>query len=377
MKIGVITFWTSNNNYGQLLQCYAFQKALKSMGHDPFLIQYQEVVSPSLFEKLRRITPAKLKAHITGESARYKKRQAYIAEMDRKRDFDAFRKSEIAVSTASFSSIEELRDNPPKADVYICGSDQVWHEAPLNPGAPTWFLDFGAAKKVSYAASISRELNEGELPSFKRYLNNFSGISLREDTATELCRSLGFSEAQTVLDPTLLIADFQYPRSGAPAEKDKYLFAYIVNVARRDDALWGQVADFAAERGLGVKPVYSSGYELLNEFLADEYETLWPTIPQWLDGVRRSECVVTTSFHGVALSIVMHRPFLSIPLSGEKAGANARVETLLRTLGLSDRIYTNGSFSKAMLRPIDWGSVDARLAVEREKSLGFLKRSIE
>ena len=26
MKIGIITFWTSNDNYGEVLQCYALQR---------------------------------------------------------------------------------------------------------------------------------------------------------------------------------------------------------------------------------------------------------------------------------------------------------------------------------------------------------------
>ena len=40
MKIGVITFWKSKDNYGEVLQCYALQKYLKSLGHDVFLIRY-------------------------------------------------------------------------------------------------------------------------------------------------------------------------------------------------------------------------------------------------------------------------------------------------------------------------------------------------
>ena len=40
MKIGIMTFWWSNDNYGQLLQCYALQKYLRDRGHDAFLIRY-------------------------------------------------------------------------------------------------------------------------------------------------------------------------------------------------------------------------------------------------------------------------------------------------------------------------------------------------
>ena len=40
MKIGIMTFWWSEDNYGQLLQCYALQKYLHEIGHDAFLIRY-------------------------------------------------------------------------------------------------------------------------------------------------------------------------------------------------------------------------------------------------------------------------------------------------------------------------------------------------
>ena len=40
MRIGIMTYWWSNDNYGQLLQCYALQKYLRNMGYDAFLIRY-------------------------------------------------------------------------------------------------------------------------------------------------------------------------------------------------------------------------------------------------------------------------------------------------------------------------------------------------
>ena len=39
MKIGIITFWESEDNYGQVLQCFALQQQLIQMGHEPFLIK--------------------------------------------------------------------------------------------------------------------------------------------------------------------------------------------------------------------------------------------------------------------------------------------------------------------------------------------------
>lgn len=40
MKIGIITYWQSKDNYGQLLQCFALQKYFESLGHEAYLIRY-------------------------------------------------------------------------------------------------------------------------------------------------------------------------------------------------------------------------------------------------------------------------------------------------------------------------------------------------
>ena len=58
MKIGIITFWQSNDNYGQVLQCFALQQQLIKLGHKPFLIKYvplQKIIRTSIAEKLWKI----------------------------------------------------------------------------------------------------------------------------------------------------------------------------------------------------------------------------------------------------------------------------------------------------------------------------------
>ena len=40
MRIGILTFHCAHN-YGAVLQCYALQEALKGMGHDVEIIDYQ------------------------------------------------------------------------------------------------------------------------------------------------------------------------------------------------------------------------------------------------------------------------------------------------------------------------------------------------
>lgn len=78
------------------------------------------------------------------------------------RHFDNFRNEYITVSERIYYGLQELRSYPPKADIYICGSDQVWNNPLALTNTPAWFLAFGKkqTRRVSYAASIGRELEK-------------------------------------------------------------------------------------------------------------------------------------------------------------------------------------------------------------------------
>ena len=161
MKIGIMTFWWSNDNYGQLLQCYALQKYLRDKGHDVFSIKYNYTKdikrNPLFFRLLKACNPILLFKYLLS-----KKRCAKILNEQNIYDryFDDFREKYIHFSDFNYVSYEDLKQNPPDADVYIVGSDQVWNYwnmklwRYINP-LHVYFLDFGSEKikRISYAAS--------------------------------------------------------------------------------------------------------------------------------------------------------------------------------------------------------------------------------
>jgi hypothetical protein len=51
MIIGVVTFWQSADNFGQILQGYALQRALKAMGNAPVLIRTERDQSSLPFSR--------------------------------------------------------------------------------------------------------------------------------------------------------------------------------------------------------------------------------------------------------------------------------------------------------------------------------------
>ena len=171
MRIGVVTYWSSDDNYGQQLQCFALQQYLISQGHDAFLIKYLPPKRMlTFFEKiLKKVTLQNVANLITGERKKNRKFQAnemlLKKENEKKnkaRHFSDFRRRYIRSTETIYGSISELRQNPPSADIYICGSDQVWNNPILDENTAGWFLDFGEAKRIAYAVSIGRNISKKE-----------------------------------------------------------------------------------------------------------------------------------------------------------------------------------------------------------------------
>ena len=384
MRIVIITYWSSSDNYGQQLQCFALQKFLKGKGHEVFLIKYQPVIHISF---LRRIWRSFIFHCFTSSE---EKNEAKVIEelsrknevLNKKRDFSGFRDRYIASTDIVYRSIRDLRSNPPKADVYICGSDQVWNNRVEDDNSAGWFLDFGDAKlkRISYAASVGRELDANEYDLFKRHLSRFDAISVREQKACVLCHKLGFKNAIVAIDPTLLLSAFDYDVIGKSAEntpaKNTYVFVYLLNIRRDDDIYWDRFYQDIKKKGYGIKVVASSGYLPAQDFLPN-IQNVQASIPEWLSLVKHSEYVITTSFHGVVFSLIYHKNFYAVLLQNEYSKGNDRIISLLSGVGLRDRIISSESdIVNASSTEICWSDVDEKLAGLRNKSIEFLNNQI-
>lgn len=390
MRIGIITFWKSDDNYGQQMQMYALQYYLRSIGHDAYLIRYDPTQKMGFFSFLKRGVKKALKssALLAIPSLRLKikneKKKQELKEWNKKvnvkREFLKFQNKNIIMSDKIYHSYSELRKEPPVADAYITGSDQVWHDSLFLNKTAGFFLQFGAnnIKRIAYAASIGREIKENEYSILKKWLSTFTAISVREESACLECKHVGRFDAITTIDPTCLLSPKHY-KSMMQKPKEPftpYVFMYILNVDKTEDTGWLLVEEYIREKGWKVKTVASSGYEPACELIPNNWNIL-ATIPQWLGLIECSEGVVTTSFHGMIFSILFHRPFLVVLLSSRHARANTRITHILSLLDLSNRIMKkNESMAHQMDSPIKWELVDKRIGELREKGCDFLKQAL-
>lgn len=347
MKIGILTFWWSEDNYGQLMQCYALQKYLRNMGHEVFLIRFRDVYKPQTpFYKrvMKAFNPIKLYNFIRN---RIRNRRVLAEQKNHNRSFDTFRAKYISMSEHFYGSFAELKNNPPEADIYIVGSDQVWN--PQCVGYNTieslhaYFLDFGSknTKRMSYAASfgqtsLSPEIQETITP----LLQKFHYVSVREESGVRICKTCGCDIAEWVPDPTMLLSaeDYRklYEDSNIQKPSKKYLLLYMLG--NECDFDIKNVYDFAQRKGIEV--VYVTGNLVL-----DRYPKQFATIPEWLCLLDNAEYVITNSFHCGVFATLFHKQFGIVALAGSFAGMNARIESLFELRGTGKRYVTNDDFS--------------------------------
>jgi hypothetical protein len=378
-KIGIVTFWNSEENYGQILQCYALQKFLKTQkggGYDIFLIRTE--TARGFFQKLKRWLPLLLGFHFC--TIRRKIRGKFIffvfRNINRKhpRYFEDFRNKYI-ISTEKIYTISELKRNPPFANIYICGSDQIWNVLGSAHGLlPLYFLDFGGnCKRISYAASFgglyTSDIPDHIIKKIASYLKRFDAISVREPRAIDICAKAGRDDAVCVPDPTLLLSQAEYMEILKPFKLSgkKYLFIYFL--WEKSSADIKKIYRFAHENNLDV--VYVACQRNVNRGM----NRVYPTIEQWLFLVKNAEYVVTDSFHGTVFSIKMNRKFYTILISsGWYQRNNERIYTLLDRYKLRHRC---GDFSPSVLKEeICYESVNEMLYNDRKETEIWIKKCL-
>lgn len=347
MKIGIMTFWWSEDNYGQLLQCYALQKYLRVLGHEAFLIRYfpdndiPRQKTPIIKKFYKVFNPKKLYNFI---QAKIKRKKLEYERTTNNRHFDSFRQKYISQTSVLYSTLKELRANPPQADVYIVGSDQVWnYYCQFKNTLHAYFLDFGSdcTRRLSYAASWGRtSISDDEISEITPLLKRFDYVSVREGSGIELCKKCGFDSAEWVCDPTLLLSAETYRKlyneNSIRKIAKKYLLLYMLG--NKCDFDIKNVYNFAMLKNLEV--VFVTGNDLINS-----NTKYFATIPEWLYLVDNAEYVITNSFHCGVFSTIFHKQFGIVPLSGKLIGMNARMESLFESRGIGNRFISNNDFS--------------------------------
>ncbi|MCF0212816.1 MAG: polysaccharide pyruvyl transferase family protein, partial [Bacteroidales bacterium] len=284
----------------------------------------------------------------------------------------------------SLDTLEQLQAycDSQRFDAYVVGSDQVWR--PMYNSDIDWmFLSFlpkeCKAKRIAYAASFGTdqwEFKPALTAKVAPLAQRFDVVTVREDAGVDLCKTHLGVEAHHVLDPTMLLSADHYLRIAeerlGPCVPQHKLFAYILDKSPVKADIVEAVAT-----GMRLEVETMSCEFKLSPYMAEEeaVRQMPAGVDQWLRHIAESQFVVTDSFHGVAFSIILNRPFV---VYGNKKRGVSRVSSLLKIYGLEDRLVQSPSeATDIMSRPIPWPQVNATRSRWAERSQGWLPTKLE
>ncbi len=339
-RINLLTIhW--GNSYGGSLQTYATVRLLKSLGHKVNVIN---LIHPKYNKSILRLF----------RESRYVFVQTILFSYFRKRYIGHFTKKMYQLDKSAL----------PDSDFYIVGSDQVWNKDITSPIDLSYFIDFDENHPhLSFSSSFGKQQWENDTTyteTVKRALKSFRAVSVREDSAVEICKTVFGINAVKLLDPTILWGDYNELTKHAHKTNQVYPFLLVKN--SETDNICKIVSE---EKRM---PIYKPSM----------VEHLLKSSPiHWLKMMKASAFIVTDSFHGLAFSIIFNKEFIVLCADEKKF---TRLQSLLKFLNLESRYVRSvddlKSRKELLSIPINYLEVNNSINIEREKGRLFLEKNL-
>lgn len=356
-------------NYGASLQALALQTYLSKLKHDVKIIDYL----PSYMQmyNIWNVSPKSHLYKLSKYSSVFKLIYAfrtYLKLRATKGRIKAFKRfnSLYLNLTNHYETYEQICQNPPIADLYIAGSDQIWSTYLKNGRDAAFYLAFGniCTKRISYAASFGfSEIIGGFDCYVKSLLNNFNAISVREQTGCNIVNKLGFKSVN-VLDPVFLLSKndwLELLNIKEPIIKNKYVLVYdLFHTDNRLNKYSSLLANKYKLKIVAVNDVTETKYADININNAGPSE--------FVNLIYNAEYIIADSFHATAFSIIFKKQFY---IFYNKANIS-RISDLLSNINLTERLNSN-----AELPNINWKNIDYHLNQKISESKNFLINNLK
>ena len=358
MKVGILTFHAAHN-FGAMLQAYALQEQMRINGHEPWIINY-------IPEYIASKRPTLQKWMFTHGRALQTIKYYFKIMRKAKKSYDKYKyfAHEHMKLTNICNTHEDLSNICKYFDCIILGSDQIWN-IKFNGKDSVWFGDIEGfkGKLILYAASAGDKVLDKEIKNIlQKKIYDFSAISVRE---SHLARQISNIEPKlkisVVLDPSLMVNPKIWYKWQIPIRTDKYIVTYQ---AREDENVFRIATEISNQIGHECK--------ILNvDFWNSSFRKGVVSPSEFISLIHNSQCVITTSFHGTAFSIINKVPFYTLHLND---GADGRSEELLNKLDLTERLVDKTASPK--FTRINYKHISTKLDILRKASQDFLNVNI-
>ncbi len=362
-KISLITLQYINN-YGSVLQTYASQEYLKKFGCFVEIVNYTrencrfDNLKKSMYEYYKQ-KGCFFRLPLVGYLLTNRWEKLYKA---RNEVFEDFRQKYICLGR-DYSSFQDLLNNPPIADFYCVGSDQVWNFLYNDGVLPEYFLSYAPEGRIKFTLASSLGVECIDSPNIrsliKQYLEEFSLITVREKSAEQILKSLECKNVHQILDPTLLLDKNNWKQKFNLQVEISFPYILVYQLNPCKDMI--EFARTISQKKKCQLIIISNNIRLS---VSEAIIISNPPVVQFLNLILNAECIVTDSFHGTAFSLNLNKDFFSwLP---EKY--STRLTSILELTGLSERAFTKIDSRWEQCKLIDYDCVNAVLKKWRDKA---------
>lgn len=297
MKNVIVSTYCDWNNYGSIMQSLGLKRTLKSLGLESKIVM-DHPAPPAQYIPSLKIS-GNMVLNMRNFYAYFKKdliESKYKASNKFINDY---------VDILYYNNYETLKNNPPQADYYIAGSDQIWRPSSCHP---VFFLDFveDKSKRASYAASMGNtKIPDEKRQIFTDFVNSFEYISVREQDNAEAIASVSDKNVGVHIDPAYLLTKQEWQEFEKPYPiKKPYILLYALYW---DKSYNKQLKKLHKKTGYDIVAICGG----LSKIWANK--KLFDVDPgQFIWLIDNAEAVISSSFHGVSFSIIFNKKLAAV-----------------------------------------------------------------
>lgn len=356
MKIGIVTI-TLGQNYGNRLQNYAVQQVLKKRNYKVRTFREKEWNNTFSYRVKARIRK-KTGYHWNKKSERIEK-------------FEKFNKRYIKFDKHFLKRNGKNMKFEKKYDKFVVGSDQVWNTK-FDIIGKEYFLSFVKNKpKISLAASVGLDVIDEKIYSYKIFLEQFKGISVREEKGKEILGQVIDKDIKVILDPTLMldVEEWIQIEEKVPNIADDYIFCYLLG--NYSIEYTNKIREYAKERNMNV--YFACADQEIDAINVNNTEFAFSP-GEFVYLIHNAEKVITDSYHAVILSLLFKRNYIVIDRKDFNSRMKSRFETLAETFKIKSMFCENDDFSQNA--QVDQENFKSELKMKRNEFNEFVDKYI-
>lgn len=369
IKVATMTFHMAHN-YGAMLQAYALETVVNRLGASCEVLDYRYPYIDQ-WSGIRTLGETQQESGFMMGTLKYLKRywKSYRKADPKRRKFNTFMRQDLKLSRKTYFQAEQLRTAT--YDAVLFGSDQIWNQELTGRPAPEYmgkYFDAEKVKLIAYAASAGTDaFQENLTETYYPLLKRFTALGIREKGLADFISQKYQLSVQTVLDPVFLLEkeDWMQVSEGAEITIDEpYLLVYAFQVG---EDIYQLARKIAKERKLKLVAI---GYQE-RDFLEDMLQLTECGPKDFVSLIQNAAFVCTTSFHGMAFSVIFEKDFYCIG----HPKYSKRNSDFLSLAALTDRMVSKAS-DVVCVENCDYAKSREALRSEKQKSLEFLRKSI-